>query len=57
MDLSLLKDAFSDYATFAKNIGPALQSIPTLLSSVLGFFTNFGENADITSSAFKGLSS
>ena len=33
MDLSLLKDNLSDYATFGKNIGTALQSIPTVLKS------------------------
>ncbi|WP_155274392.1 PorH family porin [Corynebacterium glutamicum] len=57
MDLSLLKDNLADYATFGKNVGTALQSIPTLLNSILDFFTNFSDNADTTGDAFKGLSS
>ncbi|WP_158407475.1 PorH family porin [Corynebacterium glutamicum] len=57
MDLSLLKDNLADYATFGKNVGTALQSIPTLLNSILDFFTNFSDNADTTGDAFKSLSS
>ena len=57
MDLSLLKDNLSDYATFGKNIGTALQTIPTLLNSILDFFTGFGDNADTTGKAFENLSS
>lgn len=48
MDLSLLKETLSDYATFGGNIGTALQNIPTLLTSILSFFNNFGELAGTT---------
>lgn len=56
MDLSLLKDNLSDYATFGKNIGTALQDAPALLTSIIDFFTGFGDNADTTEGNFKALS-
>lgn len=57
MDLSLLKETLSDYATFGGNIGTAFQSIPTLLTDILDFVNNFGKYADNTETGFKALSS
>ena len=57
MDLSLLKDNLSDFATLGKNLGPALQNIPTLLTSIVNFFTNFGDLTDNTGDAVNSLSS
>ncbi|WP_157776026.1 PorH family porin [Corynebacterium crudilactis] len=56
MDLSLLKDNLSDYATFGKNIGTALQSIPELLGSILYFFDNIGDISEATQGGFEALS-
>ena len=57
MDLSLLKDNLSDFATLGKNLGPALQNIPTLLTSIINFFTNFGDLAETTGDTAGNLSS
>ncbi|EEW51116.1 hypothetical protein HMPREF0290_0310 [Corynebacterium efficiens YS-314] len=57
MDLSLLKDSLSDFATLGKNLGPALQGIPTLLNSIIAFFQNFGDLAETTGDAAGNLSS
>ncbi len=57
MDLSLLKETLSDYATFGGNIGTALQNIPTLLESILDFFNNFGELAGTTGENLDSFSS
>lgn len=57
MDLSLLKDNLSDFATFGKNVGAAFQGIPTLLTSFLEFFDNFGDNTEETSDAVDNFSS
>lgn len=56
MDLSLLKDNLADFAVFGKNVGLAFQGIPTLLTSVIGFFDNAGELTDETTGGFKALS-
>lgn len=56
MDLSLLKDNLADFATFGKNIGTALQSIPELLGGILYFFDNAGNLADETGNGFEALS-
>ncbi|WP_158023698.1 PorH family porin [Corynebacterium glutamicum] len=57
MDLSLLKETLSDYATFGGNIGTALQDIPTLLTSILSYFENFGDLADTTGDNLDNFSS
>lgn len=57
MDLSLLKDNLSDFATLGKNLGPALQNIPTLLNAIVSFFTNFGDLTETTGDAAGNLSS
>lgn len=57
MDLSLLKETLSDYATFGGNIGTALQDIPTLLASILNFFKNFEVLADTTGDNLDSFSS
>ena len=56
MDLSLLKDSLSDFATLGKNLGPALQNIPALLTGIINFFQNFGDNTDTTGDNFEALS-
>ena len=57
MDLSLLKDSLSDFATLGKNLGPALQNIPGLLTSIINFLQGFGDNAETTGEAAGNLSS
>lgn len=57
MDLSLLKDNLSDFATLGKNLGPALKNIPELLIDIVNFFTNFGDLAEDTSDTAGSLSS
>lgn len=57
MDLSLLKDNLSDFATLGKNLGPALQNIPQLLTDIINFFTNFGDLAEGTGDAVNNFSS
>ena len=57
MDLSILKDSLSDFATLGKNLGPALQNIPTLLTNILNFFQNFGDLAETTGDNAGNLSS
>lgn len=57
MDLSLLKDSLSDFATFGKNLGPALQNIPGLLTDIINFFQNFGDLAETTGDNAGNLSS
>lgn len=57
MDLSLLKDSLSDFATLGKNLGPALKNIPELLLDIIAFFQGFGDNVDDTSDAAGNLSS
>ena len=57
MDLSLLKDSLSDFATLGKNLGPALQNIPTLLTSIINFVQNFGNLTETTGEAAGNLSS
>lgn len=57
MDLSLLKDSLSDFATLGKNLDGALQSIPTLLIGIINFFQNFGDLAETTGDNVTGLSS
>lgn len=56
MDLSLLKDTLSDFATFGKNIETALD-IPKVLLAVIDFFQSFGDNVEDTSDAAGNLSS
>lgn len=56
MDLSLLKDNLSDYATFGKNIGDVFQGVPNVLSFIINFFDNFGELTDTTGENFEALS-
>ena len=57
MDLSLLKDNLSDFATFGKNVGAAFQGIPNLLTSIVSFFDNFGTLTDTTGENFEAFSS
>lgn len=57
MDLAIIQGLLNDFATFGKNIGTALQNIPTLIGSIVDFFTNFNETADNTDAAFDSLSS
>ena len=57
MDLSLLKDSLSDFATLGKNLDGALQTIPTLLIGILNFFQNFGDLAETTGDNAGNLSS
>lgn len=57
MDLSLLKDNLSDFATFGKNVGTAFQDAPALIAQFLGFFDNFGDNTEDTSTAIDNFSS
>ncbi|ANR63583.1 PorH family porin [Corynebacterium glutamicum] len=57
MDLSLLKETLGNYETFGGNIGTALQDIPTLLTSILNFFKNFGDLADTTGDNLDSFSS
>ena len=57
MDLSLLKDNLSDFATLGKNLGPALKNIPELLIDIVNFFTNFGDLAETTGDTAGNLSS
>lgn len=56
MDLSLLQDSFSDFATFGKNVGIVFKNIPELLLDVLGFFDNFGDNTETTGNNFEAIS-
>lgn len=57
MDLSVIKDILSDYSTFGRNIGTALQSIPSLIVDVFDFFNNFGDLADASDAGSSTLSS
>lgn len=57
MDLSLLKDSLSDFATLGKNLDGALQGIPTLLIDIIQFFQNLGDDAEVTGEAAGNLSS
>ncbi|AGN20234.1 hypothetical protein J433_07215 [Corynebacterium glutamicum MT] len=57
MDLSVLKETLGNYETFGGNIGTALKGIPTLLTSILNFFDNFGALADTTGNNLDKLSS
>ncbi|WP_156322922.1 PorH family porin [Corynebacterium deserti] len=57
MDLSLLKETLGNYETFGGNIGTALKGIPELLTFVIEFFQDFGDNADTTSENLDNLSS
>lgn len=56
MDLSLLKDNLSDYATFGKNIGDVFQGVPNVLGFIINFFDNFGDLTDTTGDNFEALS-
>lgn len=56
MDLSLLKDNLSDYATFGKNIGDVFQGVPNVLTFIVSFFDNFGDLTDTTGDNFEALS-
>lgn len=56
MDLSLLKDNLSDYATFGKNIGDVFQGVPNVLGFIVSFFDNFGDLTDTTGDNFEALS-
>ena len=56
MDLSLLKDSLSDFATFGKNIEGALK-VPGLLLEIIAFFQGFGTNVEVTGEAAGNLSS
>lgn len=56
MDLSILKDSLSDFATFGKNIDDVFQGVPNLLTGIINFFQNFGDNTDTTGDNFEALS-
>ncbi len=56
MDLSLLQDSLSDFATFGKNVGTAFQDIPAVLLSIVNFIDNFGDLTDATGNNFEALS-
>lgn len=56
MDLSLLKDNLSDFATFGKNIGDVFQGVPNVLTLIVNFFDNFGDLTDTTGDNFEALS-
>lgn len=56
MDLSLLKDNLSDFATFGKNIGDVFQGVPNVLTFIVSFFDNFGDLTDTTGDNFEALS-
>ena len=51
MDLGTIQGQLADFATFGKNIGTALQNIPTLLTSIIGFVDNFGTLSSATETA------
>lgn len=57
MDLSLLQDSLSDFATLGKNLGAAFTGVPELLLSIVEFFNSFGDNTETTSDAANNLSS
>lgn len=69
MDLSVIKDALSDFATFAANFKGLFQGLPVFIETLAGWFQPtetpgapegtlvIGEATEKTSSIFEGLSS
>lgn len=65
MDLSVIKDALSDFATFAANFKGLFQGLPEFFETLAGWFQPgteegslvIGDEANATSSIFEGLSS
>ena len=51
MDLGTIQGQLNDFTTFAKNIGTALQNIPTLLNSIVTFVGNFDALSSATETA------
>ncbi|GAB3697928.1 PorH family porin [Corynebacterium nasicanis] len=48
MDLDIIQENLGNFATFGKNIGTALQSIPALLKTFFEFFGNLDNLSDNT---------